>query len=428
MTLNLTNTQKFDRHSINDEIHARPFLELESPLNCTHFVFVTGENTASTEIKHLEKLCRHFDIILPTCSSKQIDILLGETIFRWERHNEFSTYSFIAPHNNSKLFTERPSNFLPDEWLNDVSGELLHAMHVQVEKIDVNDFKKGTYQKHFNDNRLIGGLIADGKATLLSDLKYDEDGLIKYILCDHNHTPDRMGRTLQYILELETYRMMALLAVPVANGTVSTIGQLETLLGEISHQMATIDTVDKNKQLMKKLMALSDEVEKMFVKVSYRLSATRAYNNIFQERLNLLREERITDTQRFTSFYARRLTPVMRTCESVSRRLQALSNQVAHNAAMLRTRVDLVLEEQNQNLLKSMNTRADIQLRLQETVEGLSVVAISYYLIGILGYILKALAKIHPIINPTLYTGALVPVLIFCVIMMVRRIKKKLKH
>lgn len=428
MTANVTLNQKIDRHSLNDEIHARPFLELESSLNCCHFVYVTGENTATTEIEHINKLCPFFNIALPSHTSRQIDIPLGEIMFRWERHNEFSTYSFIAPNNDSELFLDKPSDALPDEWLQNICGELLHVMHVHVNKVDIQKFNKNQYQKYFGDNRLIGGKIADGKATLLSDLKYDENGYMRYVLCDHGHKPDRMGRTLQYIFELETYRMMALLAVPVANGTVSTIGLLETTLGEISHQMATIDTVDRNKQLMKKLMALSDEVEKMFVNVSYRLSATKAYNSIVQERLKILREERISDAQRFTSFYARRLTPVMRTCESVSGRLEALTNQVSHNAAMLRTRVDLVLEEQNQDLLKSMNKRADIQLRLQETVEGLSVVAISYYLIGISGYVLKAASKLYPIINPTLYTGALAPILIFCVIMMVRRIKKKLKH
>ena len=47
-------------------------------------------------------------------------------------------------------------------------------------------------------------------------------------------------------------------------------------------------------------------------------------------------------------------------------------------------------EANNQDLLASLAHRQKLQLRLQQTVEGLSVVAISYYTISIVAYIAKA--------------------------------------
>ena len=45
------------------------------------------------------------------------------------------------------------------------------------------------------------------------------------------------------------------------------------------------------------------------------------------------------------------------------------------------------------NLLGAMNRRQQLQLRLQATVEGLSVAAITYYIVGLVGYAAKGLKE-----------------------------------
>ena len=72
----------------------------------------------------------------------------------------------------------------------------------------------------------------------------------------------------------------------------------------------------------------------------------------------------------------------------------------------------IALEAQNQDLLSSMNRRAKLQLRLQQTVEGLSVAAISYYVVGLLGYGLRALEAAGLHFNHDIATGAAIPLVI----------------
>jgi uncharacterized membrane-anchored protein len=89
-----------------------------------------------------------------------------------------------------------------------------------------------------------------------------------------------------------------------------------------------------------------------------------------------------------------------------------LAERAARVTALLRARVELQLQEQNRGLLDSMDRRAKLQLRLQETVEGLSVVAIGYYGLGLVGYLLKGLEAIGLPINPTVGMAIALPIVV----------------
>jgi uncharacterized membrane-anchored protein len=91
----------------------------------------------------------------------------------------------------------------------------------------------------------------------------------------------------------------------------------------------------------------------------------------------------------------------------------------------MRTRITTALERQNSELLASMNRRARLQLRLQETVEGLSIAAISYYAVGLIGYLAKAAKARDLPVDPALITGASVPLVIGVLWMMLRRLRAK---
>jgi len=109
------------------------------------------------------------------------------------------------------------------------------------------------------------------------------------------------------------------------------------------------------------------------------------------------------------------------TCNTVSQRLHDLSERVSQASNLLSTRVDITRERQNQALLASMDKRARLQLRLQQTVEGLSVAAICYYVAGLVGYGAKALKAAGVPLNPDLIVGLTIPVVALAVVLAVRK-------
>ena len=167
----------------------------------------------------------------------------------------------------------------------------------------------------------------------------------------------------------------------------------------------------RESELLIQLMQLSAEIERLNSQHSYRFSASRAYFALIRSRLTELREERVEGYQTIQEFLDRRLAPAMRTCESVEDRMASMSRRATRAANLLRTRVDFKLERQNQGLLTSMDRRAKMQLRLQQTVEGLSVAAITYYAVGLVGYAAKALMEFGLPVYPPLVQGIAVPVI-----------------
>jgi uncharacterized membrane-anchored protein len=73
-----------------------------------------------------------------------------------------------------------------------------------------------------------------------------------------------------------------------------------------------------------------------------------------------------------------------------------------------------------------MNQRASAQLRLQQTVEGLSVMAISYYAVGLVGYLLKPLAELAPGLNVALLVAVITPLTILAAWYTIRRVRGRL--
>jgi len=143
-----------------------------------------------------------------------------------------------------------------------------------------------------------------------------------------------------------------------------------------------------------------------------------------QRRIEELRETRIQGMQNFREFTERRLAPAMNTCQAVSSRLDSLSQRVARATQLLSTRVDVSRERQNQRVLESMNRRAEAQLRLQQTVEGLSVAAITYYIVGLVGYAAKGLRGAGLDVNPDLAMGISIPVVVLIVALGMRKVRR----
>ena len=214
--------------------------------------------------------------------------------------------------------------------------------------------------------------------------------------------------------------------VPIAREIGPRLTRIDKALGELTDQMHRLSSLEDERSLLKRLIVLSSEIEGLTAGVSYRFSAARAYYALVGERIADLRETRAEGFQTVREFMERRLAPGMRTCESVVARQQALTDRANRAANLLRTRVDIELEGQNRDLLASMNRRAHLQLRLQQTVEGLSVAAITYYLVSLAGYAFKAVDAAGIPVDVDIGRALSIPVIAALVWMGVRRLRRSL--
>ena len=255
-------------------------------------------------------------------------------------------------------------------------------------------------------------------------MRVQHDRYMRILIRNVSMQDRHAGRVVQRVLEIETYRIMALLGLPLAREASPRIRYVDENLAEIALQMSRPDSGKSDAQLLEELSVLAAEIEAISARNSYRFGATKAYYAIVKQRLHELREERLEGLQTLSETIERRMAPAMNTCEHTSSRQHALSQRVSRVASLLRARVDVELEKQNQDLLSAMNKRAELQLRLQETVEGLSVVAISYYLIGLLSYGLKGIKAFGIPINPDLVIGLAVPIVAFVLWTALRKAKK----
>ena len=273
----------------------------------------------------------------------------------------------------------------------------------------------------------MGAEIGDGAASAFTDFRVHSDGFGRFLVYDRGMSRFQSGRMLQRLFELETYRMMALLALPVARDFSPRLSRMERELAEVTATIARQDADEPT--LLDRVTQLAAEAESVVAASQYRFGAARAYHALVKSRIAELRERRLAGTQTIDEFMARRLAPAMATCDSVAARLVDFSERVGRASRLLSTRVDIVREKQNQALLASMNRRARLQLRLQQTVEGLSIAAITYYAVGLVGYAIKAAKAGGAPVTADLLPGASIPVVALAAWLGMRAVRRNLgKH
>jgi uncharacterized membrane-anchored protein len=234
------------------------------------------------------------------------------------------------------------------------------------------------------------------------------------------------GRLALGVIEIETYRLMALLAFPVAASAASQLRELEAEAEALAARLADDLGVEDDRSLLTQLVALSGRMEALSASTNFRFAAGQAYHGIVLGRIQSLRETPLPGMQSVGEFMDRRLGPAMRTCQSVAERERGVIARIARAGQMLNTRIELVTQAINADLLHSMDRRALAQLRLQRTVESLSVVAISYYAVALLGFPLAMLRKLWPGFDPTIAAGVLAPVVILLVWLLLARVRLRL--
>jgi uncharacterized membrane-anchored protein len=230
---------------------------------------------------------------------------------------------------------------------------------------------------------------------------------------------------MQRLFEIEAYRMLALLALPIARRQSPRTLVIERELAQLTDGIARGEGADES--LLHELTRLAAEVESGLAASQFRFGACRAYSDLVRTRIGELREQRVPGLQTLDEFMARRFTPAVNTCATVSQRLHDLSERVAQASSLLATRVGIARERQNQALLASMDRRAKLQLRLQQTVEGLSVAAIVYYAAGLVGYLAKGAKSTGLALDADLVVGLAVPMLAVAALLTVRRARRHIQ-
>lgn len=346
----------------------------------------------AAEAAHLAALCRHCGVAAPAEGVTQWIGTIGTTSTtgalrcKWERHGEFSSYTFFTPGLSATPFAEPVAALLPPGWLAGVPGQTVFAAHAQL--VPAAQLQADgpalappppeLLAAHFGANVVIGSGIGDGAGMAFTDFMTHGDGFARVLLVDRQMTERQAGRMLQRLFEIEAYRMMALLALPLARALWPRLQAIERRLAALTERIADGDSANpgQDEVLLHDLMALAAEIESALSGSQSRLGASRAYHTLVTTRIAELREQRIQGLQTIDEFMTRRLSPAMATCATVGQRLQDLSERVAQASNLLSTRVDIARERQNQALLAATARRAKLQLRLQQTVEGLSVAAI----------------------------------------------------
>jgi uncharacterized membrane-anchored protein len=413
-----------ERLKLAAEIHARPHEQLSAPVRASHLAILFGETGPNADFLHLIKLCDLFGVKPPAQEESHFAASLGDLRLRWERHTEFSTYTFYDFAAFSDPFAQSAIDAVPAEWLGEMPGQTMVALHLAIDDKIREDEE---IARIFHRNSLAGSKTMSGVGMVWSDFSVHEDGWSRMLLCDRGLTRGQTGRLFQRLSEIETYRMLALLGLPIARNINPALSRLDANLSGIIETLADkVSLNDDDRELLDCLTAQAAEAERLSAASAYRFSASLAYATLVQRRIQELREERLPGLQTIAEFMDRRLAPAMATQSSVAARQDALALRIGRAGDLLRTRVDIALEEKNRDLLKSMDRRAQLQLRLQETVEGLSVVAISYYLVGLVGYAAKGAKGAGLPVDPDLAVGLSVPLILAFVFLGLRRLRNVL--
>ncbi len=427
------------RTLLHNEVHARPPARIRLPALIV-FVAVLNEGISrERECEHLRQLPGQAGLSPEQLQGNFLRLRFEGHTLKWERHTEFTRYSIVqALPDGAGLGSVNPDLMaqlvVPPEWLATLPGRTVAAIQMVMLNADLPEQTTeaqaalmGPARSWFGRSNLVASQMGGGHSWALTDFALRADGFERMlVIAPPGTTETRVGRISQRLLEFETYRLMALRGLPVAKALSPLLGQAEQ---QLAHITAELENKSSSEQaLLDQLVSLAAGVERATAEHVYRFAATRAYDRLVTQRIAELRERPIPGTQTMGEFMQRRLSPAMATVAATEQRLTSLSERVSRASALLRTRVDIVTETQNQQLLAKLTRGQDLQLQLQTTVEGLSIAAISYYVISLLLYLAKAGKAAGLPLHPELAAGALVPLVLWAVWRTTRRIHERLHH
>lgn len=420
------------RTRLHNEVHARPPARVRLPALIVQVAVLNAGITREQECDHLRRLSGQALLSPERLQGNFLRLSCGDHTVKWERHTEFTRYSIVqALPAGALLGTAEPELLcglaVTPEWLRGIPGCTVSAIQLAMVEGTLADEPALMRQAQawFGNRAVIASQLGHGHSWAVTDFQICPDGFERMlVIAAPGTTETRAGRISQRLLELEIYRLMALRGLPVAKQLAPMLAEAESALADITARLESKSASDQ--ELLDTLVSLAARVERATAEHIYRFSATRAYNTLVGQRLSELREKPIPGTQTLGEFMQRRLSPAIATVAATAQRLSSLSERVTRTSALLRTRVDIATETQNQLLLEKLTRGQELQLRLQSTVEGLSIAAISYYVISLLLYGGKAAKAAGAPVNPEMLAGAVIPLVLWLVWRNIRRIHAKL--
>lgn len=420
------------RAVLHNEVHARPRARVQLPALIIQVAVLNAGVSREQECAHLRRLPGHEELALERLSGNFLRLSCGHFTVKWERHTEFTRYSIVQALPAGALLGAADPELLSalavtPEWLCSIPGRTVSAIQLVMVEADLTDAPAlmAQAQAWFGRRAVLASQLGHGHSWGLTEFRIGADGFERMLVIAAPGTSQtRAGRVSQRLLELEIYRLMALRGLPVAKQLAPMLAQAESELADITARLENKSASDQ--ELLDTLVSLAAQVERATAENIYRFSATGAYHTLVGQRITELREKPIPGTQTIGEFMQRRLSPAIATVAATAQRLASLSERVARTSALLRTRVDIATEAQNQLLLEKLTRGQDLQLRLQSTVEGLSIAAISYYVVSLLLYVGKAAKALGAPVNPEMAAGALIPLVLWLVWHTIRQIHEKL--
>ena len=396
------------RFALAGEVHARPVHALRGPQRGSHLAMLSGEADFDADFAHLREICRLHGVA-PPMPANHFSADFGSFLFKWERHGEFCTYSFFLPGDFAHPFEDTALSYAPSEWLDSLPGRRLVAVHLALEPAGMDTRSSGRIARYFHEDSLAASRLSGGAATVWTDFRIHADGFSRILITGSSLEPMQAGRVVQRLLEIETYRMTALLALPLVQELAPQIRQIQAGMSEITARLPLVEGLNETRDMLTRLSRLWAEVEEITARTSFRFDATRAYYELVQRRTQRLREERIEGLQTIGEFLDLRLAPAMATCAATSTRIETLARRLERASSLLSTQVNVALEGQNRDLLANMDQRAAMQSRLQRILEIISICALTYYLSVLLGMALRGLNRSGFTIDVELMNGLAIP-------------------
>ncbi len=416
------------RYQMINELHARPFPVLTVPCRAMYLAIKPAVNAAARDRDqdraHLIALLDRYGAKHPQPGATHYFGEIGKYRLKWESHTEFVTYTIFEEGLGDTPFDARDFEAFPPDWLGDAPGVTITSALIRVEfEPDASEIER-MVDTWFVDESLAVSQVLDASAVIAGDFRLDAAGHMRFAVFVTPQTGSRrIGRIVQRVCEIETYKTMSMLGLTRVRELGPQIGaidqRLTTLMGDMT------GNVSQPAETLEALLRVSSELENILARSSFRFGATGAYEALVNQRTSILREERFHGRQTIAEFMMRRFDPAMRTVKATEARLKTLAERAMRAGDLLRTRVDVERSAQNQALLESMDRRADAQLKLQRTVEGFSVAAISYYAVNLLGYLSYPFAEGLGL-SKGMTLAILTPIVLVLVFFLVRKMRDRI--
>ena len=332
------------RYSLANELHARPFPVTSAPCTVVSLAIKQPVDAVKRDREadraHLVDLLDRHGTAHPQPGATHYSGQIGRHWLKWEQHTEFVTFTAISDRVSARAFDPADFEVFPEDWLKKAPGQRITSIMVRVMERPDDDTIRRRLNEWFVPESLAVSQMVDGAAVSAGDFRIDPAGHVRFAIFASKGTgPQRLGRIVQRLCEIETYKTMSMLGFARVKGMASQLGGLDNRLTELMVEMTGGEAPFE--EILPSLLSTSTELEMMAARSAFRFGATGAYEAIVGQRIFVLGEERFQGGQTFADFMMRRYEPAMRTVKSTEQRLQTLSDRAIRASELLRTRVDV---------------------------------------------------------------------------------------